>query len=91
MNTTTDPRISPVKPVPFKLPVAHIVDEWPLDHVARIMSVSKRTVQRWRHSGVDGWTGDRLAVKVCGTDGYDLWGDDFDRAFDKVDEQGVLI
>lgn len=87
----TDPRNTPVKPRPYRLPVGHIVDEWPLDEIASKMMVSKRTVQRWRHNGVDGWTGDRLAVKVCGVTGYDLWGDDFNLAFAPVDDDLVLV
>lgn len=80
-----DPRSVPVKPRPYRLPVGHIVDDMPIDEVAAVMAVSKRTVQRWRHTGVDGWTGDRFAVKVCGVTGYDLWGDDFNLAFEKID------
>lgn len=86
----TDPRIAPVKPRPYRLPVARIVDEWPLEEIAAKMNVSKRTVQRWRHNGVDGWTGDRLAVKVCGVTGYDVWGDEFNLAFESIDAQLVL-
>jgi len=91
MTTKTDPRIEPVKPRPYRLPLDRVIDDWSAEHVARVMNVSLRTVQRWRHSGVDGWTGDRLAVKVCGVLGYDLWGDDFDLAFEKVDEELTLL
>ncbi len=86
MTSTNDPRITPVRPRPYRLPVTPIVENWPADHIAKVMHVSKRTVQRWAHSGVDGWTGDRLAVKVCGVTGYSLWGDEFNLAFDEIDE-----
>ena len=88
---SNDPRIEPVTPRPFRLPLDSVIEQWPVDHVARVMAVSKRTVQRWKHSGVDGWTGDRLAVKVCGVTGYSLWGDDFDLAFAEVDEELTLL
>jgi len=88
---STDPRIEPVTPVPFRLSVDPIAESWSSEHIAKVMNVSKRTVQRWMTSGVDGWTGDRLAVKVAGTTGYNLWGHDFDLAFAEVDEELRLL
>lgn len=89
--TANDPRVEPVEPRPYRLPVEPIVANWSSEHIAKVMNVSKRTVQRWANSGVDGWTGDRLAVKVCGVTGYSLWGDEFNLAFETVDEELTLL
>lgn len=79
-----DASIAPVRPRPFRLSVDTILADVPVDHVAKIMSVSRRTVERWKAQGVTGWTGDKLAVKIAGIDGYTVWGTDFDRAFEGV-------
>lgn len=73
---------APVKPRPYRLAVDVILADVPTSRVARIMKVSDRTVQRWRKKGVDGWVGDKIAVKVMGLDPYTVWGSDFDLAFE---------
>lgn len=90
MTTPNEDRCAPVRPRPYRLPMNRVLEEWSTEHVAAVMGVSQRTVQRWRNNGVDGWTGDRVAVKVCGSDGYALWGaDQFNRAFQKIDERAT--
>lgn len=79
-----DAQIAPAKARPFRLPVYGILSGIPTDDVADIMNVSRRTVERWMQKGVTGWTGDKIAVKVAGKDGYSVWGADFDRAFESV-------
>jgi len=81
-NTLIDPAIAPARPRKFRLPCDTALANMSTTHVAKVMDVSPRTVQRWMIKGVDGWTGDKLAVKVIGVDGYTLWGSDFDRAFE---------
>lgn len=75
----------PAKPRPVRLAVGAALADWPTPHIAKVMNVSERTVQRWKADGVsDVFVADKLAVKVCGTDGYTLWGRDFDRAFERM-------
>jgi len=79
-----DAAVAPVRPRPFRLSVDAILADIPVDHVANVMNVSTRTVERWKAKGVTGWTGDKLAVKIAGIDGYTVWGPDFERAFEDV-------
>lgn len=78
--------IAPVRPRPYRLAVDEILADIPTVHIAKVMNVTDRTVQRWRLKGVDGFTGDKLAVKVIGKDPYAVWGRDFDRAMEMVDD-----
>lgn len=74
---------APARPRPVRLAVGDKLADWPTSHIAKVMGVSERTVQRWKTEGIPGgFVADKLAVKVCGVDGYNLWGRDFDRAFD---------
>lgn len=79
------PDTTPARPRPVRLSVGAALDDWPTTHVAKVMGVSERTVQRWKADGISsGFVADNLAVKVCGVDGYTLWGRDFDRSFEKM-------
>ena len=86
-ETVVDPT-APVTPRPFRLDCSRALADHQTSHVAKVMGVTPRTVQRWIEKGVDGITGDKLAVKVCGVDAYQLWGRDFDRAFD---DDGMMV
>ncbi len=81
-NTIIDPEIiAPARPRPVRLAVDVVLADVPTTYVAKIMGVSERTVQRWRLVGIsNGFVADKLAVKVCGTDAYSLWGRDWERA-----------
>lgn len=53
-----------------------------LSEVARRAGVSRRTVHRWVHSGLDVWTADRLAVTVAHSHPATVFGPGwFDLAF----------
>jgi len=77
------------QPDPERLPLQPLLDALPLDrHLARadvagpgvisqaavILDLSTRTLHRLRHTGLDPWKADRLAV-AAGTHPYLVWGD----------------
>ena len=49
-------------------------------HVAEKLGVSRRTVERWVHSGVDVYTADKIAIKVAGDHPEFVWGLDWRNA-----------
>ena len=41
---------------------------------ARLMDVPRRSLHRWRHTGLNPWTADRLAI-AAGLHPFSVWGD----------------
>lgn len=62
-----------------RLPIGPALDvlrswgvEWPVAELADRVGVTRGTVHRWQHSGVDVWTADRVAV-VLGRHPANVW------------------
>lgn len=60
--------------------VAEALADYSTTDIAETMGVSRRTVQRWLHNGVDAVLADEIAVKVIGDHPSYVWGADWTNA-----------
>lgn len=61
-------------PTATRFDITEIVERHGTLHIAERVGVSRRTVERWVHNGVDEFTADKIAVKVEGENPGFIWG-----------------
>ncbi len=65
-----------VLPIDWTLARSDVVGPGPIAQAATLLGVTRRTVHRYRNSGLDHWTADRLAI-TAGCHPLTVWGQDW--------------